>query len=316
MNFLLTFETVGVLLAMSIPGFIIIKLKLISAENGIKVLSVFLLYICQPFITVNAFLNTEFHSAILLNIIFVIIITALLMVILLYIGKAAFFKDKLSQKRDVYSFASSLGNVGYIAIPFLQVLTHNNSEIILYATSSLVGFNFIGWTLGCYFISRDKKHISLKNAVLNLPTLSFLIVLPFFIFNLNFIRFPHLASLANASNLFANMMAPVAMTILGMQFAKMKFKELINDYRAYIACFIKLLLSPVIAVGLFYFFNLFVDLSAIKLNIVVLAAMPTATLVMMFSAIYDSDTKSAARVLLLSTLFSVITLPLVLMVFI
>jgi predicted permease len=310
MNFLVALQTVGILLAMAVPGFIIVKAKLIKANDAIKVLSVVLLYVCQPFITVNAFLNTAFDSRILVNLIFIVLITSVLMVILLYLAYFTFQKDRGAQRRDVYSFASSFGNVGYMAIPFLQILTNNNSEIILYATASLVGFNFVGWTLGCFFISRNKKHISLKHAILNLPTLSFLIVLPLFIFNLNFIRFPSLQPLANASSLFANMMAPISMTILGMQFSKIKFKELFNDYRLYITAAIKLIVSPLIAVGLLLLCNLFVDLSDIKLNIVVLAAMPSATLVMMFSAIYDSDTASAAKSVLMTTVFSVITIPL------
>ncbi len=313
MNFLLSLQTVGILLAMAVPGFIIVKLKLLKADQAIKVLSVVLLYICQPFITVNAFLNTAFDSRILLNLVFVVVITTILMVVLLYLAYFVFKKDVGTQKRDVFSFASSFGNVGYMAIPFLQILTNNNSEIILYATASLVGFNLVGWTLGCFLISRNKKHISLKHVFLNLPTLSFLIVLPLFILNLNFIRFPALQPLANASSLFANMMAPVSMTILGMQFSKMKFKELFDDYRLYITAAIKLLISPLIAFALFLFFDLFIDLNDIRLNIITLAAMPSATLVMMFSAIYDSDTCSAAKAVLMTTIFSVVTIPLTIM---
>jgi hypothetical protein len=45
MAFLTTLQTVGILLAMAIPGFIVTKLKLIDSESGVKVLSVVLLYI-------------------------------------------------------------------------------------------------------------------------------------------------------------------------------------------------------------------------------------------------------------------------------
>lgn len=316
MGFLVTLETVVILLAMAIPGFIITKLKMIEADKAIKVLSVVLLYVCQPFITVNAFLNTQFDKSILLNLVFMIVITAALMTMLIFIGYAVFFKDKGNKKRDVFAFASSLSNAGYMAIPLLQMLTNNNSEIILYATASLVGFNLVGWTIGTYILSKNKKFISIKNAFFNLPTISFLVVLPFFIFNLNFIRFPQLDSVAKAVALFANMMAPVSMMIIGMQFSKMKFTELFNDYRVYITCFIKLLFSPLLAFGIWHLANVFIDLSAIKLNIIVMAAMPSATLVMMFSALYDSDTRSAAKIVLLSTLLSIATIPLTLYLFV
>lgn len=316
MAFLTTLQTVGILLAMGIPGFIIAKLKLINAKIAIRVLSIILLYICQPFIAANAFLNTSFEMEILVNLIVIIVITITLMVALLYIGKAVFFKDKLTQKRDVFSFAGSLGNVGYMCIPFLQLLTNYNHEIILYATASIVGFNLVAWTLGCYFITKDKRHISIKHIFLNLPTISFIIILPFFILNLNFITFPQLAPLADMTRLFSEMMAPVSMTILGIQFSQMKLKELIDDYRVYVVSFIKLIVSPALAFLMWWLINLVVDIQAIRLNLIALAAMPSATIVMMFASIYNSDSVSAAKAVLVSSLLSVVTIPLALYAFV
>ncbi|HHT83240.1 MAG: AEC family transporter [Christensenellales bacterium] len=314
MNFLIALQTVAVLLAMAIPGFIVSKLKLLDVDKGIKTLSVILLYVCQPFITANAFLNTRFDPKILVNLAFVFLITSVLMTILIFAAHFIFTKEKNSSRRSVYAFASSLGNVGYMAIPFLQALTRNNPEIILYASVSLVGFNLVAWTLGCYLLSGgNKRYISIKRAFLNLPTISFILVLPLFVLNINFLRFDNLDFINNAMALFANMMAPISMTILGMEFSKMKFKEIFNDYAAYISCAIKLIISPLLGWCLFRLCHLFVDLSAIKLNIITLASMPAATLVMMFGALFEADGKAAARAVLLSTLLSIITIPLSLM---
>ncbi len=315
MDFLTTLETVVILLAMAIPGFIITKSKMVEADKAIKVLSVILLYICQPFITINAFLNTPFNKDILINLVLMIVLTAIIMGVLLLLAFALFFRDKNSPKRDVFSFASALGNAGYMAIPMLQIMT-NSSQIILYATASLVGFNLISWTLGTYILSKEKRFISLKNILFNLPTLTFLITLPFFILNLNFVRFPQLHSLANGVSLFANMMAPVSMLIIGMQFSKIKFTEIFTDYRVYIASAFKLIFSPIFAWGILLLMGIFIDISAIKLNIIVMAAVPSATLVTMFSSLHNSDTNSAAKIVLVSTLLSILTIPLCLYLFV
>ena len=46
---------------MAIPGFIIAKAKLIkNTDNVINFLSIMLLYVCQPFVTFNAFFTTDF----------------------------------------------------------------------------------------------------------------------------------------------------------------------------------------------------------------------------------------------------------------
>lgn len=314
MSFLLSLEAVGILLAMAVPGFIIGKLKKVDTDAAIKTLSVILLYVCQPFININSFLNTPFRSETLLNLVFVFLIAAILMVFLLIIS--AYFFKKLrflpENTAGIYANCAALGNIGYLCVPFLQVLT-NDTEVILYASTGMVAFNLVAWTLGTYYITGDKKHISLKKAVLNVPTLSFLLVLPFFLLNLNFLRTDKLSTVANACAMFANLTAPLSMMILGLRFTSISIKDLFLDKAAYIASGIKLLLSPAIAIGLYYLFSLFVDISAIKLNIIALSAMPAATVTMMFCSIFNKDSKAAARTMLLSSILSIITIPLFLL---
>lgn len=316
MNFLLTFKSIFILLAMSIPGYIIAKTKLVKSQSAIKILSILLLYVCQPFITINAFLNTNFDKKIALNLVWIFLFTFLSIIIIMGISQLIFSKDKGKQNKDIYSFACSFGNIGYLCIPFLQVLTNNNTEIILYATCSLVAFNLLVWTLGSYIITKDKKYISLKKTFLNPPTLTFILVLPFFIFNINFIRFPSLNFISDAFALFADMTGPLSMLILGLKFSEMKFVEIFNDYRVYITCLIKLLITPIVIFSLYHLFNLFIDLQSLKLNLIALSAMPCATNVMMFASLFDSDGKAAARSVLLSSLLSIITIPFVLMLMI
>lgn len=315
MTFLLSLQAVGILLAMAVPGFLMGKSKKVDTKQAIRTLSVILLYVCQPFINVNSFLNTAFSKEILLNMVFIFIITAILMTGLLFLGELVFIKDKGTEKRDVYAFAGGLGNIGYMCIPFLQVLTNNDQTVILYAATSIVAMNLVAWTLGSYLITRDKKHISIKNAVLNPPTISFLLVLPFFILNLNFLKAGEaLSAVANACSLFANLTAPLSMMILGLQFADAASpKAIFTDWRSYVSCGLKLVVSPLIAIALYYLFNLFVDLSAIKLNVIALAAMPSATILMMFCSLYNKNGNAAAGVVLLSSVLSIVTIPLFLM---
>lgn len=309
MNFFASLESIVVLLAMAIPGFLMGKSKKVNVDEAIKTLSVILLYICQPFINVNSFLNTMYSRDILINMVFVFVITAILMAALLLLGAAIFRKNKING--SVYAFSSSLGNIGYLCIPFLQMLTPDLT-VLLYAAVSLVSFNLVGWTMGAYLLTGNKKHISIKNAVLNFPTLSFILVLPFFLLNLNFIRFP-MRAVSNAVSLFASLTAPLSMTLVGLQFTKMNPISVFTDKRAYLTAAIKLILSPFVCLALFHLFNLMFDLSAIKLNVIALSAMPSATVIIMFASLYDKDREAAARSVLLTTLLSIITIPLALL---
>ena len=74
--FLTSLESVALLIVMAIPGFIVAKLKMINKEEAVKFLSVTLLYILQPFVTVNSFLNTDFTMDILWNMLAIFLFTA------------------------------------------------------------------------------------------------------------------------------------------------------------------------------------------------------------------------------------------------
>lgn len=311
--FLTSLQTVALLLLMAIPGFIIAKIKMVDVTKAVSFISVLLLYVCQPFITFNSFLNTTYNSSILVNLCVVFAVTAVLMTGLALLARLAFSYDKNVDRRGQMSYASAMGNIGYMCIPFLQMLRPGDSVIILYATSAIAAFNLIAWTLGNYLITGDKKFISIKRAVLNPATLSLLVALPLFICNINFVRFDGLSGVANVCSLFANLVGPLSMTMLGMKFAESKLKEFFLDYRVYAAAGFKLVLSPVIAFCLTLLLSTFMNVEPIALNIIALSAMPTANNVMMFSSLYGKDTAFAAKLVLISTILSVITIPLALM---
>lgn len=311
MTFISALKAVGLLLVMAVPGFLIGKSKRLDADSAIKVLSVLLLYVCQPFVVVNSFLNTPFNKGILLNLVFICLIVAITIMVLLFLS--GFLFNKLLKVPDgrggIYTCSSALGNIGYMCIPFLQVIS-DDPEIILYAATAVVVFNLLSWTAGAYLITRDKRFISVKKAVLNPPTLTFLFVFILFICNINFVRFPVLSPAAELCKTFASLTAPFSMTILGLRFTTIKPKELFTDKYIYLTCFLKLIVSSFIGIGLYFFFGIFFDLSAIKLNVIALSAMPSATVNMMFCSIFEKDVGTAAKAVLLSSFLSIITIPL------
>lgn len=310
--FLTSLENVALLLAMAIPGFIAAKAKLFKNDQAINVISILLLYICQPFVTFNSFLNTAFNPKILLNLTVVFIFTAALLVILVYIGKLIMRLIKNTETGGIYAYACSFGNIGYLCVPFLQILMPGNNEVLLYASTAIVAFNLVAWTVGNYVLTGDKSFIRVKRIIFNPPTVSFILVLPLFILNLNFLRFQELAGLAKVVGLFSNLVGPLAMTLVGIKFSEIKIKELFSDYKVYLSIGVKLIISPLIAFCGILILSTFYDVQAIRLNIIALAAMPTANNLMMFCSLYGKDTKTAAKIVLLSTILSVLTIPLAL----
>ena len=82
--FLTSFESVALLLVMAVPGFIVAKLNMVNKGEAVKFLSVTMLYILQPFVTVNSFLNTDFSMDILWNMLAIFLFTTITEIGILY----------------------------------------------------------------------------------------------------------------------------------------------------------------------------------------------------------------------------------------
>lgn len=314
--------SVGMLLLMAVPGFILGKMRSVNTESAVKFLSVMLLYILQPFVTFDSFLNTAYDPEVLINIVIVFVFTCVTIGAVLAVGSFAMRFTKFGKDvGGVIAYGGAFGNVGYMCIPFLQLMAPGDYVIILYATVSVVAFNLMAWTVGNFALTGDKRHISLKRALLNPPTLSFILALPLFLLNLNFLKAEWLTGAAlkvvsgiqEVIGLFSDMVGPLAMVLLGLKLADIRFGELFADGRVYIAAGIKLIFFPLFGVALTALMSLFMNVESISLNLIAMSAMPCAQNVIMFSTLYDKDSALAAKEVTVSTLLSIVTIPVMLL---
>ena len=314
--------SVGMLLLMAVPGFILGKMRSVNTESAVKFLSVMLLYILQPFVTFDSFLNTAYDPEVLINIVIVFVFTCVTIGAVLAVGSFAMRFTKFGKDvGGVIAYGGAFGNVGYMCIPFLQLMAPGDYVIILYATVSVVAFNLMAWTVGNFALTGDKRHISLKRALLNPPTLSFILALPLFLLNLNFLKAEGLTGAAlkivsgiqEVIGLFSDMVGPLAMVLLGLKLADIRFGELFADGRVYIATGIKLIFFPLFGVALTALMSLFMNVESISLNLIAMSAMPCAQNVIMFSTLYDKDSALAAKEVTVSTLLSIVTIPVTLL---
>lgn len=314
--------SVGMLLLMAVPGFILGKMRSVNTESAVKFLSVMLLYILQPFVTFDSFLNTAYDPEVLINIVIVFVFTCVTIGAVLAVGSFAMRFTKFGKDvGGVIAYGGAFGNVGYMCIPFLQLMAPGDYVIILYATVSVVAFNLMAWTVGNFALTGDKRHISLKRALLNPPTLSLILALPLFLLNLNFIKAEGLTGAAlkvvsgiqEVIGLFSDMVGPLAMVLLGLKLADIRFGELFADGRVYIATGIKLIFFPLFGVALTALMSLFMNVESISLNLIATSAMPCAQNVIMFSTLYDKDSALAAKEVTVSTLLSIVTIPVMLL---
>lgn len=321
-SFLDVLLSVFSLVLLAIPGFIVGKMKLLP-ENGSKALTSVLLFVGQPALTFMSFQKTAYSESIVSNLLVVAGLAILAHLLMIFVVIGLFFKKaKTDAKLRVVSYASIFGNCGFMGLPFLQMLFGNGSpQAIMYGAVFVAVFNTFSWTVGIFFITHDKKYISIKKIVLNPPFIALLISLPLYLIlkrpiNMIGVEGAFLRSLFEkvfiSGNYLSELVTPLSMIILGIRLSEMKFKQIFMDSHAYISSSLKLLFMP--ALGHFVCTILCVP-ELIKWAIFFECCMPTATQTLLFSEQYGDEPHTASSAVLLATLASTLTIPIMYLLF-
>ena len=305
MNFEITGLNALMLVALCLPGFFLTKANVLKEEH-IKGFAVFLLYVCSPALSIYSFPQAECNMEILINIGILLLVTTFMQVLIMGIGFLINIKTyKIDGASRVATVAAAFGNVGFFGVPILQALLPDHPEAMVYSAVMSVMMNLIGWTLGMFMMSGDRKHVSVKNFLINPTTLCLLIALPLFFTNTSLPK-----PVMNFVEFFSKMSTPTAMTVLGMRLAFVKFRDLM-DYRQVVAIFLKLIALPLITFGIMY--ALPVD-ETLKISTYILSCMPPAAITLNFAELSNTSPKTAANIVVVGSLLVAITLPVLLLI--
>jgi predicted permease len=310
MNFLTSLISVGLLIALAAPGYILRKLKMLP-NDFIDGLVTLLLYVAVPFLVISAFIETPFSRTLVFNMAAVITLAFVQLTASYAVCRLCFSFKKDTAARKVCIAGGFLNNAAFMGIPLMQVLFPGNPEPILFVSMFTVAFNLTSWTLLVYTITGDKKYIRIKAAVINPGTISFLIALALQFFR---VRLPVPA--VNAMHFFANMTTPLSMMVMGIRLADIRFRELFQSLNVYLSVFVKLILAPLTVLGILLLVKRFIPLDIdmmIYKTLFILSAMPSASYVIVFSEKFNADRITAVKCVLLSSVFCIITIPIMML---
>lgn len=305
---LLIFSCVGMMLAYMIIGYILCKAGKAKVEHA-KSMSALLLYILGPAMIINAFMQLEYSTQNLIRIgkyFIVSLIIQLLFFSILYVILHRKYDDS---KYRIMTVGSVLENVGYLGMPLIASVFPNEPIVLCYSSINVMSMNLIVFTIGTFMITNDRKYVSIKNAILNPTSLSLLVALPIYLFEVDIT-----GEISNAIALLAKMVTPMCMLILGMRLSDCKLKNIFTRSFVYITCAMKLIVFPTFAYILVHWLP-FVD-DVLKTTIVVLAMAPSGAIIESLAELHECEQEFAANVVLLTTILSVITIPLMALVFV
>lgn len=304
MNFLSTFIQVLIVVALAVPGYVLRKAKLLP-ENTAGIFAALLLYVAQPFLMMSSILGKTFDSSMLANFGWVALFAIVTQLAVYFAAKLIFCKTKEEASKRACVAASYLGNVGFMGIPVMEMLFPGNSDLILYTVVYNVIFNAMCWTLGVYAITGDRKSVRPIKILLNPPTIAVIIALPFFFCN---VEIPE--QIMTPIGYLGDMTLPLSMIILGIRLADMAPKQLVADPKIYLVAFVKLVIAPLLSLGIVMLVALAVNIDRyVIIALFIIAAMPSASSTLTFAELYGGDRETAAASTLMNTLMCVITIP-------
>lgn len=315
---------VALLFIMMVPGILMKKCRLCSDGFG-KGLSNLVLYIAQPALTFVAYLR-EYDHKIMINALWVLGFSIVLHALFALVAML-FFKKAPDAMRRMLRFATIFSNVAFMGIPLIAaVLEDSYPGSTVYALLYSITFNVFLWSLGAWICTngRDadkdgvddheehKQKTSIWQAFTHPTTIASAIGLIFFIFPIH--GYVNGTIIEEAFVMLKGLVAPLSMVVIGLRLADMSFNGMFKDKEMYIFLLLRHIALPLLSLGIVKLVGLMVELDpAVEMVTVILAAAPAATSATMFAEKFDCDAMYVSRLVTVSTLISIVTIPLLLL---
>ncbi|MBA4493454.1 AEC family transporter [Paenactinomyces guangxiensis] len=269
-----------------------------------KTLSKMALNLMSPFLVFRTFYHNELTIDYLYIFLYTFLLCFSLIAVVYLIG---WLKRYSAQETCGIVLASAFMNNGNYGTPL--VLFVYGTAGLHYAIVLMVIQQLVMCTVGVYYAAKGSVHVSgfqeVLRQVVRMPIVyGAMCGIIFQLFSIPLSK-PMLQSI----NLVADATIPTIMIILGMQLAKITVKRLSWE-KLSLSLMIRLCLSPIIAFVLTLIFPI-PDL--LKKIMILMAAMPTAANTTMYAIQYETEPEFVSGATLLSTNFSLVTLPVILL---
>ncbi|WP_105615008.1 AEC family transporter [Vallitalea okinawensis] len=306
MDFILVINQIIILFLLLILGYVIHRLKIIDA-NFIKKLSGFLLKVTLPALIISSMQLRDFNSELLeetLLLTGISIVTYLIAIVL-----AMIIPRLLPIKQNelgLYQFILVFANVGFIGYPLVEAVL--GKEAIFYAAIFNLPFNFLVYTLGYYYMTKNNEHVEKFNLKKCFNPGVIAVFIGFALFVLP-IKLPY--AINEAISIVGGLTTPLSMIIVGGLLIDIKLKDLFKDYMIYFVSFYRMIVFPLLIFGLMrLFFGDSLNIYLMGVPIIV-SALPVAVNAAILAERYDQHPDLASKSIFISTLLSMITIPLI-----
>ena len=298
-NSFIIFQKLLVLFGFMLIGYLSYKKKWISDDTSSQI-SGLIVNIFNPALIISGVIGSVGNGN--WNLVIMDLILAVILFVVLILISPAFVRilGVKKDERNIYAVMLIFSNLGFMGIPIIEELY--GREAIFYVALYTLVYNILFYTYGIYLFEKAKIIFHWKKMI-NPGMVACLVALLIFAFQID-----APAPAVSFVQYLGNAAIPLSMIITGVSLAKMPLIEVFKDIKMYQFTFLKMLVIPMIAAFAIRLFHLDPVLSGIM---VLMFGMPNGSMAVMMAIDYGLDSSICSRGIVLTTLLSIITLPIV-----
>lgn len=276
------------------------KRNIITADMTGK-LSNLLLQVTQPLLIVSSF-QFELSSDMLKNAILILASSVFIHLISMLMAKIIYIRFP-KRIQSVLKYITVFSNCGFMGFPVLESVF--GSTGVFYGALYVIPFNVLALSYGTMVFTGKRDKDTFKKILTHPIIISVAVGMVLFLFQIQLPR-----PISEAIAMVGSMTSPLSMLIVGCLLADVPFRELFIGKEVYIGSAVRLIILPLLVYGILQL----LPLPKVVFQVcVILTAMPAAANTAIYAEKFDGDAMLASRLISISTILSIFTIPLILM---
>lgn len=296
------FEVMMTLFALVVVGYIAGKQDYLGGDFDRQLSRLVINITCPALILSSAMTGELPDRRFILPLLLISIITYILLAGVAFLLPRYLTKNKADE--GVIGFALMFGNVGFMGYPVVASIFGH--EAVFYAAVLNVVNTFTVFTVGTILITGRgelKQERFEKKVLYSTPMLSAYLTMAIVALRIDNIP----AAISQPLTMLGNITVPAALLIIGSSMSNLSLRTMLGNRTVYVTTLLRLAVLPIAV----HFLMRALGFSDFVVNInTVVIAMPVATYGTILCLKYEKDTTTITEVTFISTLLSMLTIPL------
>ena len=290
-----------ILLVIVIVGYMAGKLKYMGEDLDRRLSNIIIDITCPALILSSTMGGTLPDRRLILPLLGISFLTYLLLTVVAWF-LPRFLTHRIEDRGPV-GFALMFGNVGFIGYPIVDAIFGH--QAVFYAAILNVVNTLSVFTIGVMLVNGEKQRLAFQPKVLvSSPMIAAYLAILIVVLGVD--NIPDIIS--QPITMIGNITVPGALLIIGSSMSRLSWHTMLGSWVVYSTTVFRLLILPLILYAIFRILGF--DTLVVNINTLIIA-MPVATYGTILCLRYGKDTTLITEITFISTLLSVVTIPIV-----